>query len=138
LTDGRSRSTAAWRLTGLLVLCAGAAEAQTTNPSLAPGLSAFAIAAPAAVSAVDGSARPTPDLSDARPSLAPRFDDPANAVRVAGFAQTAIDHRFSPAAVTGSVGYLCGLHPGPDTISGPAASSDPVGTFLGAKLAYAF
>ena len=55
----------------------------------------------------------------------------------AGVARTAVDHRFAD-ALTGSLGFLCGLHG--ETYQGAAAmrGSDPDGRFLGAKLSLAF
>lgn len=58
-----------------------------------------------------------------------------------GVAQTAVDHRFASDAsgsLVGSVGYLCGLRPSPNETNGRVSSTEPVGTFLGAKLSYAF
>ncbi len=55
----------------------------------------------------------------------------------AGIAKTAVDHRFAD-QLTGSLGFLCGLHG--ETYQGAAAmrGSDPDGRFLGAKLSLAF
>lgn len=78
--------------------------------------------------------RPTADLS-AIP--APYVKAAAQAAAMAGFAKTAIDHRFASEAL-GSVGYLCGRQPGPHEDSGPASASGPEGTFLGGKLSLAF
>ena len=63
-------------------------------------------------------------------------DAQAEALR-AGVAHTALDHRFID-RLTGSVGYLCGLH-GPDYDEMAAMrGSDSQGKFLGAKLSLAF
>jgi hypothetical protein len=55
--------------------------------------------------------------------------------------RTAIDHRFGEGGPTGSFGYLCGIdklrHDDPQR-GGPASSFGREGTFLGAKLSYAF
>jgi hypothetical protein len=64
----------------------------------------------------------------------------SNALRAAGVARTALDHRFSrDDEVVGSLGFLCGLHENLDTSGGARAyGSDPNGRFLGAKLSFAF
>jgi hypothetical protein len=133
-----------WALASACVLiaggAAGAANAQAAGQTLDPRLAHHplpVIAAPAIGKAADGTARPLIDVSGPSAPLVLPYAL-ANSVERSDFAQTAIDHRFPPGGVTGSVGYLCGLHAGPDEGAGPASSSTPVGTFLGAKLAYAF
>ena len=79
-------------------------------------------------------ARTPSDLSDPRLFLAKSDDGPA---RPKGTVQTAVDVRFNPKAV-GSLGYLCGLQPGPNDQGGVRSSSDPAGTFLGGQFKVAF
>lgn len=102
---------------------AGAARAEVARPllmSLPPG---------------PPEARPILDLSTPR---AQAFAQ-ANALRAAGIARTALDHRFSQDEVVGSVGFLCGLHENLDASGGGRAyGSDPHGRFVGAKLSLAF
>ena len=74
------------------------------------------------------------DLSDPHLFLA-RADDAQ--ARPRGTVQTAVDMRFNPKAV-GSLGYLCGLQPGPNDQGGVRSSSDPAGTFLGGQFKVAF
>lgn len=64
----------------------------------------------------------------------------ANALRAAGVARTALDHRFArDDEVVGSLGFLCGLHENLDNSGGARAYGfDPNGRFLGAKLSFAF
>ena len=60
----------------------------------------------------------------------------AEALRT-GIARTAVDHRFVD-KLSGSVGFLCGLH-GQDYDEGASMrGADPAGKFLGAKLSLAF
>ena len=73
-------------------------------------------------------------LSDPHLFLVRADDAPA---RPKGTVQTAVDMRFSPKAV-GSLGYLCGLQPGPNDQGGVRSSSDPAGTFLGGQFKVAF
>jgi hypothetical protein len=64
----------------------------------------------------------------------------AYAMRQAGIARTSIDRKLAgDDAVTGSLGFLCGLQPGAER-SGMAAArgQDPNGRFLGAKVSLAF
>ena len=63
-------------------------------------------------------------------------DHEAQPARPKGTVQTAIDHRFSR-AVTGSLGYLCGLTPSRNDI-GAASSQETAGTFLGGQFKVAF
>lgn len=80
------------------------------------------------------SAKAPSDLSDPGLYLAWADDAPA---RPRGTVQTAVDLRFNPKAV-GSLGYLCGLQPGPNDQGGVRSSSDPAGTFLGGQFKVAF
>ena len=73
-------------------------------------------------------------LSDPRLYLARADEAPA---RPRGTVQTAVDLRLNPKAV-GSLGYLCGLQPGPNDRGGVRSSSDPAGTFLGGQFKVAF
>jgi hypothetical protein len=73
-------------------------------------------------------------LAEPRLFLARADDGPA---RPKGTVQTAVDVRFNPKA-TGSLGYLCGLQPGPNDRGGVRSSSDPAGTFLGGQFKVAF
>ncbi len=60
---------------------------------------------------------------------------------LAGMSRTAIDHRFAPGGLTGSVGYLCGVNsfaPGANETGGPASTFGRGTTFLGAKLSLPF
>lgn len=79
-------------------------------------------------------AKSPPSLSDPRLFLARADEAPT---RTKGTVQTAVDVRFSPKAV-GSLGYLCGLQPGPNDRGGVRSSSDPAGTFLGGQFKVAF
>ena len=101
----------------LLLVPAGAAQAQ--DPAPGPQ------SAPA----------PTLDLSRMRSPFA--LTDQQAAMLRAGIAKTAVDHRFAD-QLTGSLGFLCGLHG--ETYQGAAAmrGSDPDGRFLGGKLSLAF
>ena len=120
---------------GLILICAlvaagaGGALAQPAGQSLDPRL-----------------ARAGVPITPAAESVGPHIVLPLRYVQaetppLPGFAKTAIDHRFAAgeqARVTGSVGYLCGLRPSPNETNGPVSSYEPVGTFLGAKVSYAF
>jgi hypothetical protein len=110
---------------------AGAASAQTAPQTLIPqGVAA------ASASKIAWDARPALDLSSAHASFASPYAQPA-AARPAGTVQTAVDYRFSSDQI-GSVGYLCGLQPGPNESGGPASAFEPEGTFLGGQLRMAF
>ena len=63
-------------------------------------------------------------------------DAQAEALR-AGIARTSVDHRFID-RLTGSVGYLCGLHGQDYDETAAMRGSDSQGKFLGAKLSLAF
>lgn len=76
------------------------------------------------------------DLSDPALFLASAKDDAAP-VRPRGTVQTALDYRLSPSRMA-SVGYLCGLQPGPNETSGAMSSFEPIGTFLGGQFKVAF
>ncbi len=99
---------------------AGAAQAQTVPTDAAP-------------------VRPVINLGMSQATVAPTSAHPDGVPGVAGVVRTALDSDFgSRGGVTGSVGYLCGLQPGPYMSSSPASSADAEGTFLGAKLSLAF
>lgn len=113
----------------LVVAAAGGALGQPTQQSRDPRL------APAGAPIMPGAESVAPHLT-----LPLRYV-PAETAPLPGFAKTAIDHRFAAgeeARVTGSVGYLCGLRPSPNETNGPVSSYESVGTFLGAKVSYAF
>jgi hypothetical protein len=80
------------------------------------------------------------DLSSLNAYSADRYANPDTPASDAAN-RTAIDHRFGEAGPTGSLGYLCGIdklrHDDPQR-GGPASSFGREGTFLGAKLSYAF
>lgn len=82
-----------------------------------------------------------PGIAGPKPATVEQYAERA-ALRAAGLARTAIDRRFSDSddkAVTGSLGFLCGLQPNPADKGAPAAYGvDPHGRFVGAKLAFAF
>jgi hypothetical protein len=82
---------------------------------------------------------PTPaiDISDPHKSIDSPYGQRNPAVDRHGAAQTAIGYQFSPAGQA-SVGYLCGLQPGPNESGGPASTFDPEGTFLGGQFKLAF
>ena len=59
----------------------------------------------------------------------------------AGVSRTSVEHRFSPAGLVGSLGYLCGVNsfaPGASENTGPASSFGRASTYLGAKLSLSF
>jgi len=112
---------AAWTF-GLALSAATAAEAQTAPLSLSP--------------------RPEtaswPALDPSRVPRAGEFTDAeARALRT-GVARTAVDRRIAE-GLSGSLGFLCGLHP---SVGDDGASAmrgvDPQGRFLGAKLSLDF
>ncbi len=79
------------------------------------------------------------NLADPRLSLATPYAQRNTETPIpAGTVRTAIDHRFASDSMVGSVGYLCGLQPGPNESGGVASTFDPAGTFLGGKLTLAF
>ena len=79
------------------------------------------------------------NLADPRLSLAtPYAQRNTETPLPSGTVKTAIDRRFASDTMTGSVGYLCGLQPGPNESGGVASAFDPAGTFLGGKLTLAF
>lgn len=91
--------------------------------------------AQALTAAVMASPRPAPEV---RLSL-PAKDAEAYALRRAGIARTAVDRALAGEDMTGSLGFLCGLHPGADRAGLAAArGNDPNGRFLGAKLRLSF
>ena len=114
-----TRRFAVW--TALAALsAAGAAEAQTAPLKL------DAPTPPATVPLDMSRLQSTLDLTPAQ----------ADALR-AGVARTAVDHRFVD-TLTGSVGFLCGLHGGDYDETAAMRGADPAGKFLGAKLSLAF
>jgi hypothetical protein len=118
------------RMTLAAFALAMAGAAQAAPPALAPLPSYGAVTEPAS--------RPAMDLSEVRTPRALSFAQ-ANALRAAGLAQTAVDHRFARKDLVGSVGFLCGLQPGANSDGAASALGvDPQGRFLGAKLSYAF
>jgi hypothetical protein len=119
----RNRVKAALVLATLAL--AGAAHAQMAGQAAAPSLSRIA-----------WTAAPRLDLADPRLSLATPYAQRATDA-TPGMPKTAIDHSFAPDQV-GSLGYLCGLQPGPNERGGPASAFDPEGTFLGGQLKLAF
>lgn len=106
-----------------LICLASQAEAQTVA---AAGQSAVA--------------RPMIDLTARRPAAGQSYG-PANSPGPTVQARTALDHRFAPDGVVGSVGYLCGidgLARDGEAGGGPTSTFGHQGTFLGASLGYAF
>lgn len=118
-------------LFGGAVVAAGSARAETTTQPLGKPK-------PYRTEATVAAVRRAIDLPGAKPPVAPIFirtDPLASAV----LPRTAVDHRFAPKDVVGSLGFLCGREPGHnDTGSAAAFGSDPHGRFVGAKLSYAF
>ena len=112
----------------VLVCAASAAAAQTASPT-------------AQVSPASGApGRPLLDLSARRPAITADYG-PQIAAKGPFLGRTAVDHRFSPDGVVGSVGYLCGidgLARDGEGGAGPASTFGHQGTFLGASLGYAF
>ena len=102
--------------------CAQNAPAMSSTPILSAAAAAAPVSAPLNLSlALSGVA-----LTDTQ----------AEALR-AGIVRTSLDHRFID-RLTGSFGYLCGLH-GPDYDETAAMrGSDSRGKFLGAKLSLSF
>ncbi|MEO8926353.1 MAG: hypothetical protein ABI306_04240 [Caulobacteraceae bacterium] len=86
-------------------------------------------------------AAPRLDLADRRAFLAKPPGESGSTEQTAQ-PRTTIDHDFSADGFTGQVGYLCGIDtfaPDADGIaSGPPSTFGRRGTFLGAKLGYAF
>ena len=104
-------------LAGLVSLLGTAALAQSAGLSLIP-LKSYTSVAPISL--------PPVPLSE------------ANALRAAGFAKTAIDHRFENQDLTAAFGFLCGLQPRRNESIGSANGYDPQGRFIGAKLTRRF
>ena len=116
MTTGRFAGWAALAL----VAVAGVAQAQTAPLKIAPDVAA--VSTPLDMSRLHSDLDLTPDQ--------------AEALR-AGIARTSMDHRFVD-KLTGSVGFLCGLH-GQDYDEGASMrGADSAGRFLGAKLSLAF
>jgi hypothetical protein len=110
--------------------------------SLALGAAAQAadVGAPVAATPINGlvnsgQIKPTLDLANHRLFIPASYD--AGPARDPRFAVTAVDRQVGPNAKA-SLGYLCGLEPGPNEISGVVSSHEPVGTFLGAQFSLAF
>lgn len=119
-------------LTLLLAIAgaAGGASAQTATLSAAPATDLVT-----AVRALPASSRPALDLSSLRTPAALSSTEAFESDQP----RTAIDHQFASGGLVGSMGYLCGIDKfQPAANSGPASSSGRAGTFLGAKLSYAF
>ncbi len=111
------------------LLVPGAVHAQN-----APGAALPAYQGPATA----GGASPVAEPSALPPSKAELFAA-ARAQKQSGVAKTAVDRRFASDDVTGALGFLCGLGPGPSDKGGAAAYGyDPQGRFLGAKFSVAF
>ncbi len=110
------------------VLCASVVMLMGGHAAFAQQASPIDPAAPAAAAA-------PLDLTRIRSPFALTEDQ--TAMLRAGIAKTAVDHHFAD-RLTGSLGFLCGLHG--ETYQGAAAmrGSDPDGRFLGAKLSLAF
>jgi hypothetical protein len=109
---------------------AGAAHAQTSS----------AVSAQGELASQPGIARPPLNLSrlQASTSWSAIESAPDDAQ---GTNRTEIDHRFGGDKLVGSLGYLCGIdkfQPAANGAAGPASSYGRSGTFLGAKLSYAF
>jgi hypothetical protein len=103
-----------------LIAAAGGAQAQTAPLKVAPD--AARVSAPLDMSRLRSALDLTPEQ--------------AEALRV-GIARTSVDHRFVD-KLSGSLGFLCGLH-GQDYDEGASMrGADPAGKFLGAKLSLAF
>jgi hypothetical protein len=81
--------------------------------------------------------KPALNLADPRLSLSAPYVQKAGEAPAPGTNRTAIDGRMSR-SVTGAVGYLCGLQPGPNEKGGVVSTFDPVGTFLGGQLKVSF
>ena len=113
-----------------------AAHAQTRTQAAAAQFSAEAQARPITpVAAAAAPAKPGTELADPR-LFKVSIDEPQMS-RPKGTVQTAIDHRFSEKAMA-SLGYLCGMQPGPLDGAGIRSASAPAGTFLGGQLKVAF
>ena len=100
---------------------AGAARAEAAGPPM---------------SKIVWSKPPALDLVDPRLYPAAAYAGRVRAPDPTGIRRTSIDHAFDPGMV-GSLGYLCGLAPGPNESSGVASSHEARGTFLGGKLTMA-
>jgi hypothetical protein len=118
------------------------------NPPMSAWRSgAAALAAATGLGLADGAARAQaapamrlPPAHAAPPDFGPlasRFDA-FQARRAAGVADTAFDRSLAGRGAA-SVGFLCGLQPGPDVGGGAAAfGADPHGRFVGAQLRLSF
>jgi hypothetical protein len=121
----------------MLLILAALSIASPAAPAPAPTpFSADAAAAAASLGKIDAST--VASAAQASRPLAPARYADAGPALPPGVARTQIDYRFAPRDMVGSLGYLCGLEPGPNEAGGPVSASDPVGTFLGAKLSLAF
>jgi hypothetical protein len=89
-----------------------------------------------AAEAAPASKLPALDLSRLRRTA--EFTDAETEAQRTGVAKTDVDRRISE-GLSGSLGFLCGLHP---SVGDDGASAmrgvDPEGRFLGAKLSLAF
>jgi hypothetical protein len=110
-----------------------------TGALLAIGSAAHAADAPAApaMSKINWSAEPKLNLTDSRLALTSPYAQQNPVVDRHGIAVTAVDAKIGPNK-TASVGYLCGLQPGPNEAGGPASAFTPEGTFLGGQFKLAF
>jgi hypothetical protein len=106
-----------------------AAEAQTASQPVAA-------TAPVMSRITWSGAKPAMDLADPRLSLATPYAARSGPVSTGN--KTAIDHRFADRDAVGSIGYLCGLKPGPNEAGGVASAYDAAGTFLGGQLKVAW
>jgi hypothetical protein len=123
-------------------LCAAAAASAAHAEDVGRKvLASYSLPAPAgdAIGPVGADApRPVLDLTNRRLFIGAGYAQNAPAADPGASNKTAVDHRFESADAVGSLGYLCGLQPGPNETAGPASAYDPVGTFLGAQLNLAF
>ncbi len=109
-------------IVGALSAMACAARAETATPAPAK---------------INWSPTPAIDIADPRLAIASPYGQRNPVVDRHGVAQTAIAREFGDGH-SASVGYLCGLQPGPNEVGGPASSFHPEGTFLGGQLKLAF
>ena len=85
--------------------------------------------------------RPVLNLTDPTSGLSLPYPQ-SSTIEIPMQPRTEVDHRFAPDGLVGQAGYLCGIGGiGPDTDAprgGPSSLFGHQGTFLGAKLGYAF
>ncbi len=110
----------AYSLVVLIALLAGSAHAEALNLTPAP------------------QSTPKLNLSIVRTSADPAYEKTL-AMRRQGLATTSVDAKMGDNGATGSFGFLCGLYPG-QNLGGvhEARGYDPMGKFMGAKLALPF